>query len=83
VYHASTGWRTFGSFTVSDDQIQFFNDPQCVNDVGTCRWTFEAHELCLEAVADKCDGRVLSGGGLRVDSFTDLPWTLTDPSTDD
>lgn len=83
VYHENTGWRTFGSFTVSDDQVQFFNDPQCVNAVGTYRWTFEAHELILEAVADKCDGRVLGGGGLRVDNFTELPWTLTNPSTDD
>lgn len=83
VFHESTGWRTFGSFTVSDDQIQFFNDPQCVNDVGTYRWTIEARKLSLEAVSDKCDGRVLGGGGLRVDNFTELPWTLTDPSTGD
>lgn len=83
VFHETTGWRTFGSFTVSEDQIQFFNDPHCINAFGTYRWELEASQLLLEVIEDECDGRVLGGGGLRADNFTDLPWRLDSDGTDE
>lgn len=76
MFHETASWHTFGSFTVARDQIQFFNDPHCINAVGTYKWKLKAGQLLLEAVEDECDGRVVGGGGLRLDNFTDLPWRL-------
>jgi hypothetical protein len=43
-----------GSFTVSGDQIRFFNDPHCTQVVGIYSWKLEEGRLALEAVEDKC-----------------------------
>jgi len=76
VLHDATGWRTLGSYTVSEDRITFFNDPNCYREVGIYKWVFEAGQLTLEAIDDECDGRVLGGGGLRITNFTSHPWVL-------
>ena len=76
VFHETSGWRTLGSFTVSGDRIEFFNDPTCYYAVGSYRWALESSQLTLEAIADECDGRVLGGGGLRIMNFTEHPWIL-------
>jgi hypothetical protein len=76
VFHETTGWRTLGSFTVSADRIEFFNDPHCYHAVGIYTWELEAGQLTLRAIEDECDGRVLGGGGLRVTNFSSQPWVL-------
>jgi len=81
VFHEATGWRTLGSFTISGDRIVFFNDPHCFDAVGIYTWQLEAGQLVLEAIEDRCDGRVLGGGGLRITNFTSLPWTLDNSHT--
>ena len=83
VFHESTGWRTLGSFTVTENRIEFFNDPHCYDAVGIYTWKLEASQLTLEAIEDKCDGRVLGGGGLRVMNFTSQPWMLDDLREDE
>lgn len=83
VFHETTGWRTLGSFTVSEDRITFFNDPHCYDAVGIYRWQLEAGQLVLEVVEDECDGRVLGGGGLRATNFASLPWLLDTSRTDE
>ncbi len=76
VFHKATGWRTLGSFTVSEERITFFNDPHCYDAVGVYRWQLEAGQLELEVIEDECDGRVLGGGGLRAMNLAGLPWLL-------
>jgi hypothetical protein len=83
VFHESTGWRTLGSFTVTENRIEFFNDPHCYDAVGIYTWKLEGSQLTLEAIEDKCDGRVLGGGGLRVMNFTSQPWMLDDLREDE
>jgi len=80
VYHETTGWRTLGSYTVSEGRIDFFNDPSCYYVVGSYTWELEAGQLTLQAIDDECDGRVLGGGGLRVMNFTSHPWKLDSSS---
>jgi hypothetical protein len=73
VYHEITGWNTLGSFTVSGDQIKFFNDPHCYQDVGIYAWQLEAGELTLEAASDDC------AFGLRAESLVALAWESCQP----
>lgn len=83
VFHETTGWRTLGSFTVSEDRIKFFNDPHCIKAVGTYQWKLEADRLTLQVIEDECDGRVLGGGGLRVTNFSSQPWMLDNSRADE
>jgi hypothetical protein len=82
IFHKASGWRTLGSFTVSEDRITFFNDPHCYDAVGSYTWKLSGDQLMLEVIADECDGRVLGGGGLRVTNLSSQPWVL-DNSNDD
>ena len=69
VYHEGTGWRTTGSFTVSGDQIAFFNDPHCIDEVGFYLWDLADSQLSLDLVSDEC------GQELRYGNLTSSPWT--------
>lgn len=73
VYHDGTGWSTLGSFTVSGNRIEFFNDPHCFQDVGIYTWRLEDGKLMLEAVRDDC------GVDLRLRSFVEYPWKSCQP----
>jgi hypothetical protein len=73
VYHEGTGWFTVGSFTVSGDRIEFFNDPHCYQDTGAYAWELEGGELILEAVEDNC------GVYLRAQNLVALPWESCQP----
>jgi hypothetical protein len=75
VYHERTGWRTLGSFTVSGDRVQFYNDPHCYDVVGGYSWKLEQGQLVLQAIEDDC------GGDLRVKHFTSMPWTSCQPTS--
>lgn len=73
VVHDVIGWATLGSFTVSEDRIEFFNDPHCYEDVGIYAWRLEAGKLTLEVVTDDC------ASGLRARNFVSLPWESCQP----
>jgi hypothetical protein len=73
VYHELTGWVTLGSFTVSGDRIEFFNDPHCFQDTGIYTWELEEGKLTLTAVKDSC------GVYLRVQNLEALPWESCQP----
>ena len=75
VVHDVIGWATLGSFTVSEDRIAFFNDPQCYEDVGIYAWRLESGQLTLEVVEDEC------GAGLRARNLASLPWESCQPSS--
>ena len=64
------GWRSFGSFTVSESRMTLFNDPNCHETVGTYTWKLENGQLILEAVEDEC------ADGWRAITFTNYPWVL-------
>ena len=77
MFHEISGWRTLGSFTVSGEQIKFFNDPHCTQVVGIYTWKLEEGKLVFEVVEDEC---FLD---LRAESFTNLPWIPHNPQTAD
>jgi hypothetical protein len=77
VFHPKTEWQTQGSFTISANQIQFFNDPHCHQDFGAYRWKLEAGQLILEVVDDGC------GFGLRATGLTAQPWLACQPSSEE
>ena len=77
VLHETTGWHSLGSFSVSGNRVQFFNDPNCMEAVGTYVWRIEAGQLLLEVIEDKCGARSAfqSGRGMRARALTSFPWT--------
>lgn len=54
VSHDSTTFTGVGSFTLSDNQLFLFNDPNCHLEVGIYNWTLDGRSLLLEEVADTC-----------------------------
>lgn len=73
VFHEATGWHSLGSFTVSGERVELFNDPHCYQVVGIYSWKLEGGELTLQLVEDAC------GVDLRARFFTSLPWTSCQP----
>ena len=72
-HHEFTDWVTLGSFTISGDQIEFFNDPHCFQDTGTYTWKLEDGQLILTVVEDNC------GVYLRKQNLVALPWESCQP----
>jgi hypothetical protein len=75
VFHEKTAWQSQGSFAMSGDRIEFFNDPHCHQDFGIYRWKLEPGQLILEVVHDEC------GFGLRAAALTAQPWLSCQPSS--
>ena len=73
IYYTMNGWRSIGSYTVSEDKIYFFNDPYCNHDTGVYTWTLEDGTLTLKEVDDPCSQ------GLRATNFVDQPWLSCRP----
>lgn len=63
------GFRSSGHFTVSGDEIVFFNDPNCTDTRGIYLWTLEDGELTLQLVEDPCPFV-----HLRARYLTNAPW---------
>jgi len=72
VSHDITPFRGVGSFTVSGEQITFFNDPNCMQDSGIYRWRRDGRSLLLEEVADPC------AFGLRARNLTAGRWVAVE-----
>ena len=68
VFYKVRGWRTVGSFTVSGDRLELFNDPTCHTEVGVYTWKMEGDALILQVVDDPC------AIGLRAKTLTAQPW---------
>ena len=75
IFHEFTGWRSIGSFVVDGNRVQLFNDPTCMEAVGTYIWKIEAGSLNLQVIADECAIR------MRAKNLTHLPWTLCQPAS--
>jgi hypothetical protein len=73
IYHAASGWRSLGSYTVSGDRLYLFNDPYCSRDTGVYTWKLEQGSLTLFEVDDPCSQ------GLRTANLIDQPWLSCRP----
>jgi hypothetical protein len=65
-----SGWRSLGSYTVSDHRLVLFNDPHCMTDVGVYGWDLAEDRLVLEVVEDEC------ADGWRGITFTNHAWVV-------
>lgn len=68
IYSELIGWRSLGSYTVSDDRLTLFNDGYCSNEIGTYTWSLEQRNLILKEIKDDCSIH------LRAKNLTLLPW---------
>lgn len=73
IFYTMNGWRSMGSYTVSGDEIYFFNDPYCHLDTGIYKWKLEEGVLIFTEVDDPCSQ------GLRAANFIDQPWLSCRP----
>ena len=73
IYFTVNGWRSLGSYTVSGDEITFFNDPYCNWETGVYKWKLEEGVLTFTEVNDPCSQ------GLRAANFIDQPWLSCRP----
>jgi hypothetical protein len=54
VSHSDTGFQGIGSFSIADDKLVLFNDPNCHLLVGHYRWELNGEALSLNVVEDEC-----------------------------
>jgi len=81
VWHEFTGWRSLGSFVLSEgrrssapsDRLVFFNDPVCPETLGIHRWTLHDETLTIKVVDDACAIE------LRAMNLAKQPWRLCQP----
>ena len=73
IYYTMNGWRSLGSYTVSEDRLYLFNDPYCNWETGIYTWKLEDGSLILLEVDDPCSQ------GLRAANLIDQPWLSCRP----
>lgn len=73
IYYTVNGWRSLGSYAVSEDRIYFFNDPYCNWETGVYQWKLEEGALTLTELDDPCSQ------GLRAANFINQPWLSCSP----
>ena len=75
IFHKFTGWRSIGSFVVDGNQVQLFNDPSCIEVMGSYTWKLKEGRLELQVVGDEC------AIGMRAKNLSQLPWMSCQPSS--
>lgn len=75
IFHEPTRWRSLGSYSISGDRFYLFNDPACLEEVGTYRWEIVEGGLRLELIEDKCQV------GRRGRNFAPMVWQSCQPSS--
>lgn len=73
IYHPLTHWKSLGSYTVTGDKLDLFNDPNCIDVVGHYSWELAEGVLELTLIDDPCAIR------LRAKNFTRQPWASCQP----
>jgi hypothetical protein len=73
IYYEVTEWRSLGSFSLSGDRVYFFNDPNCMKDVGEYKWQLTEGALSLELIEDEC------AIGMRAANFIKQAWLSCQP----
>ncbi len=67
----SSQFSSRGHFTLSGDEITFFNDANCPKTPGSYHWSLAAGVLTFEALEDPCPF-----SDLRQRFLSALPWEL-------
>ena len=70
-FHQDTDFEAVGSFTVENNQVKFFNDPYCEEDlamVGSYAWQKTGDTLTFQTIGDACSI------GLRAKNLTATNW---------
>ena len=73
VFHAVSGWKSLGTYTLEGDRIVIANDPVCPGLTGIYRWELSKENIVFATVADACSA------GLRARNFSHLPWLPCQP----
>jgi len=73
IFHESTGWRSLGSFVIEGNRVQLFNDPTCIDVMGSYTWTLEEGHLKLRVLQDEC------AIGMRAKNLTKFLWMACQP----
>ena len=73
IFHEYSGWRSIGSFVVDGNRVRLFNDPTCMEVMGSYTWSLKEGRLALQVVEDKC------AIGMRAKNLTQLPWMSCQP----
>ncbi len=73
IFHESTGWRSLGSFVIEGNRVQLFNDPTCIDVMGSYTWTLEEGHLKLRVLQDEC------AIGMRAENLTTFLWMACQP----
>jgi hypothetical protein len=73
IFYAETGWRSISSFEVKVDRLMLFNDPHCLDTLGTYLWRLRDGQLILYLVEDAC------AINMRAKNLTKQPWKSCQP----
>jgi hypothetical protein len=76
VFQQNTNFEAIGSFAVANDQVTFFNDPYCdenVKMIGKYAWQKVGDTLTLQVIDDPCSI------GLRAKNLTATGWSPKNP----
>jgi hypothetical protein len=68
IYFPGTNWKSMAACTVDGDRLTLFNDPNCIDVVGTYTWKLENRQLTLVEIDGSCAIR------LRAMNLTHQPW---------
>jgi hypothetical protein len=73
IFHKFTGWRSIGSFVVDGNRVRLFNDPTCIEVMGSYTWTLKERRIRLQVIQDEC------AINMRAKNLTQLPWMSCQP----
>ena len=73
IYHAPTGWKSIGTYILTDNRIVFANDPCCIKGIGIYTWKLDDRILTFTVIDDDCAIK------LRALNLMEVPWTSCQP----
>lgn len=73
IYHEPTGWKSIGTYILTDNRIVFANDPCCIKGIGIYTWKLDDRILTFNVIDDDCAIK------LRALNLMEVPWTSCQP----
>jgi len=73
IYHNITGWRSIGTYIVTDNRIILANDPSCIKGIGVYAWKIEEKKMIFNVIDDDCAIK------LRALNLMEVPWNSCQP----
>jgi len=68
IINLGTGWKSIGTYIVSENRILFANDPSCIDGIGLYAWEMAEDKLQFEVIDDPCAIK------LRAKNLTETEW---------